>query len=192
MKRIWTAAMLAAIIAGIGLVPAAVYGGRDYERHTGQERPIMVRADLFPEVVTHSAVRPVRERYQTTSDPPCYERAEISRHKAEVTYYAARPCGERTVKPCPTPKKVEIRCAHPCPSPCLNDIRRTSRELREVLKENERLRESVQIHQEHDRVNLIERQNLEKENATWRERVRNREAWIEDYRAKYIEHNGWR
>lgn len=189
MKRI----MRVAIVVGMIFIPVAmVYGGGPFERPAWQERQIMVRTDLFPEAVPHSTVRTVRERYQTTSDPPCYDRAEISRHKAEVTYYAARPCGERTVKPCPTPKKVETRCAHPCPSPCLNEIRRTSTEFREVRKENERLRESVRIHQEHDRVNLIERQKLAEENATLRERARNREAWIEDYRKEYIKNNGWR
>lgn len=199
MKRIWMTGMLVAAITGIGLIPVTVHAGSAYNRPDPEGRRYYVSpvtpypssgyvggyAREEPQPVYRSP--DVYESVPAPYPKPCVKSARVKPHRSETmkTTVIVNYPKPALVKPCLTPRKVERHCTDSCPNPCFNEIRRTSRELREMVKENKGLRERAQ-------TDSVERQKLAEENATWRERARNREAWIEDYRAKYIKNNGWR
>jgi len=202
------AALLAMIIAGIGIIPATVSAGGAYARSDGYDEERYVPRAVYPaDRHVGSYRRDTRRtiyRRSNASDGieaqdelPCVKRVVRESRRRNVERgdcrkpEPARTIHETTVvvncpksppvRHAPKPRKVKPVCADPCPT----DLQRLKVEL--LIKEME-----LDTALESARVNSIENQKMEVELAKLRERARNREAWIENYRKEYTKHNGWR
>jgi hypothetical protein len=153
--------MLAVSVVGISffLQTGVVYGSGPSEKSAGQGRQLTVRTDLYPEAVRHYTARPCAEGNNRTLYPHAYtsERqgvptyVEVPNHPAKTApqKIAQVPCGEKKafVMTCPKLRRIEVSQAKPCFSPCLNEIRRMSAEIRKLERERGALEESVRANQ---------------------------------------------
>jgi hypothetical protein len=195
--------MRLAVIAGIGLIPAAVFGGGIYERDPWPEEQVTVRVTRTPSEIPYYASRPCEkahrhvtyaERYDGVGGSPRMERQHFETRLCEKKIFSA-PCPQKpaaakmtqnttvivnnyprksVAKPLHVPKKVK---------PCIIDT---------CPKKLEGVKDELLTARKRALDDSFEIQKLKEENATLRERLRNREAWIENYRKEYVKHNGWR
>ncbi|HEX7586228.1 MAG TPA: hypothetical protein VF390_01180 [Patescibacteria group bacterium] len=193
---------LALLVLVIGLIPAMASAGDPYERFNGgYEQRRMLPAASYPSdryggyigEGSQAQCRPPdrHERLEASCYRQCEKQVRVKAYRPESTKMVQKKTvivnyqKPVTVKPCLTPRKVERYCTDPRPNLCFMEVGRLSAELRNAERE-------LGVARERERVSSVERQKLAEENATLRERARNREAWIEEYGKEYIKNNGWR